>query len=48
MSIISLASVLTLASCVDTTTDPITGPTGPAGQNGQNGAYLVLLILVLI
>ena len=38
MSIISLASVLTLASCVDTTTDPITGPTGPSGQNGQNGA----------
>ena len=38
MPIISLASFLTLASCADTTTDPITGPTGPAGQNGQNGA----------
>ena len=37
-SIIALASVITLASCADTTTDPITGPTGPAGQNGQNGA----------
>ena len=38
MSIISLASVPTLASCADTSADPITGPTGPAGQNGQNGA----------
>ena len=37
-SIIALASVITLASCADTTTDPITGQTGPAGQNGQNGA----------
>ena len=37
-SIIALASVITLASCAGTSSDPITGATGPAGQNGQNGA----------